>query len=202
MEVTLSKEIFFSVGFQTSLAVPQATLHVNMLVHGLNDFDVTQYLARVAPLHLSEEIEWISNLPKRSATDQVFMVVAHHGKRRVPIGVMGLHKIDMLNRTATTGAAILKKEYWGKSHGSEAKMLLLKHAFDSLGLRKIKSSVLSSNPRSKRYNQRCGYSTEGVLKAEKLKNGVYVDEILMAVTREQWLPIWNRYQANKNGSIV
>lgn len=172
-----------------------------MLVRGLNDFEITQYLARVAPLHLSEEIEWIQNLPKRSATDQVFIVVAHEGKKRVPIGVMGLHRIDMINRTATTGAALLKKQYWGKAHGSEAKMLLLKHAFDSLGLRKIKSSVLSSNPRSKRYNERCGYVSEGVLKDEKLKNGIYVDEILMAVTREGWLPIWKQYQANKDGTI-
>ncbi len=197
----MTKEIFFATGFQTSLAIPQEDLHLDMLVRGFNNREVTQHLLRIHPISVSEEREWLLNLAKRKETDQVFIIVAHHGSERVPIGTMGLHAMNMINRTATTGAAIINQEYWGKAHGSEAKMLLLKHAFDSLGLRKIKSNVLATNPRSKRYNERCGYHVEGTLKAEKLVNGVYVDELLMATTREAWLPIWERYQHNADGSI-
>lgn len=198
----MSTEIYFSQGFQTSLAIPQEDLHLDMLVRGFNDREVTQHLLRVHPMSIAEEREWLQNLAKRKETDQVFIVVAHTGDKRIPIGTMGLHAMNMISRTATTGAAIFKKEYWGKAHGSEAKMLLLKYAFDSLGLRKIKSNVLATNPRSKRYNERCGYHVEGILKQEKLVDGSYVDEILMATTRDAWLPIWKQYQENGDGSIV
>ena len=193
-------EILFREGYTASLAIPQEK-HQDLLVRGFNSIDVTTYLLRTFPMHPGEELEWIRNLPKRANTDQVFIVLAHRGDERIPIGTMGLHHIDWVHRTATTGAAIVDKAFWGGGYGSEAKMLLLKYAFDDLGLRKIKSSVLAHNSRSQKYNERCGYFVEGVLKEDKFKDGRYVDEVLMAVTRDTWLPIWTKYLHNKNGTI-
>jgi RimJ/RimL family protein N-acetyltransferase len=40
---------------------------------------------------------------------------------------------------------------------------------------------------SHRYNEKCGYHVEGVLKNQIFRNGKYHDEILMAIFREDWL---------------
>lgn len=112
---------------------------------------------------------------------------------------MAIHQIDWVNGTATTGAMIGEKEYWGKGYGSEAKMLLLDYAFNRLGLRKICSNVIAFNGRSKRYSEKCGYREEARRKAQFFRDGTYHDEIWLAVFRENWLPLWKKYQ--KTGVI-
>jgi RimJ/RimL family protein N-acetyltransferase len=54
--------------------------------------------------------------------------------------------------------------------------------------------VYAFNKRSLRYNLKCGYKVEGVRKKQIFRNGKYHDEILIAVFKEDWLPIWERYQ--------
>jgi hypothetical protein len=42
-------------------------------------------------------------------------------------------------------------------------------------------------------NKKCGYKVEGVQRQHVFKNGEYHDRILLAVFREEWLPIWKRF---------
>ena len=74
-------------------------------------------------------------------------------------------------------------------------MLLLDYAFNTLMLRKVCSYVLATNLRSKRYNEKCGYTVEAVLKRHTAVYGEYVDELAMAVFKEDFNPLW---QACKN----
>lgn len=110
-----------------------------------------------------------------------------------PIGTIGLHNIDWRNRYCTTGALIGEKEYWGKGYGTEAKLLLLKYAFDTLGLEKICSNVLAINPRSKAYLKKTGYREEGCRRRQFLVDGKKVDDFIMAIFKEDFEPIWKKY---------
>ncbi len=107
---------------------------------------------------------------------------------------MGIHRINWKDRTATTGAVIGEKAYWGKGYGSEAKKLLLDYAFNELNLRKICSGALAFNGRSQAYSKKCGYEVEGVLKQHIFKNGEYHDLVQLAVFKEQWLPLWKKFR--------
>lgn len=107
---------------------------------------------------------------------------------------MELSHINRIHGTAVTGAVIGEKEYWGKGYGSEAKLLLLKYAFDVLNLRKICSAAIAFNERSIRYQERTGYKIEGRRANQIYADGQYWDEVLLAVYREDWLPIWKKYQ--------
>lgn len=102
------------------------------------------------------------------------------------IGIMGLHRIDWISRIATTGAIIGPSTHRGQGLGTDAKIALLEYAFNTLGLRKIMSSVLDGNERSARYSQRCGYKIEARLKEQRFKNGRYVDEIILSVFKEDF----------------
>ncbi|MDP2650318.1 MAG: GNAT family protein, partial [bacterium] len=70
----------------------------------------------------------------------------------------------------------------------------LDFAFNQLNLHKVCSCVHAFNTRSVRYSEKCGYVVEGVLKAHNFLNGAYHDEIHMAVFREPWLPLWEKYR--------
>jgi RimJ/RimL family protein N-acetyltransferase len=175
---------------------PPTKEDVPYLLRWMNDQEVSQYLAAFLPFMEADELEWLDRIHKNKESDVVFVIV--DGRTKKPIGLMGIHRINWKDRTATTGAVIGEKSYWGKGYGSEAKMLVLNYAFNTLNLRKIASRVIAFNKRSKAYSEKCGYKVEGVLKQELFKNGRYHDSIMMAVFKKDWAPLWEKFRkANK-----
>jgi RimJ/RimL family protein N-acetyltransferase len=114
-------------------------------------------------------------------------------KKNIHIGNIKIADIDWINRRGTTDALIGEKEYWGRGYGTEAKLLLLKHAFDILGLEKICAEVTVINPRSKRYLEKTGYKEEGYLRRHYFAEGKMIDAYIMALFREDFYPIWKKY---------
>jgi RimJ/RimL family protein N-acetyltransferase len=126
----------------------------------MNDPDIRQFLLRQAPLDDVAERKWFEAMNRSTPPiDIVLGIVLKKGDRL--IGDTGIHRIDWINRNGTTGAVIGEKDCWGKGYGSEAKELILSYAFDTLNLHRINSAVLSTNPRSLAYLQKCGYRIEG-----------------------------------------
>ena len=76
-------------------------------------------------------------------------------------------------------------------------MFLLNYTFNELGLHKICSSAWGFNDRSVMYNKKCGYKVEGKKKKQVFHNGKYWDEILLAVFKKDWEPVWKKYQKIK-----
>lgn len=112
---------------------------------------------------------------------------------------MGLHQINWKDRIATTGALIGEKEYWSKGYGTDAKMILLDHAFNTLNLHKICSAVIAYNKRSLDYSLHCGYKIEGTRREHFFRKGKYWDFIELGLLKKEWLPIWRKYK--KTGSV-
>ncbi len=164
---------------------------VPQFLRWMNDPDVLQYLGMSLPTMEVEEDQWFEGLAKKKQNNLIFAVVTVEGKL---IGTMGLHNIIWADRTATTGAVIGDKAYWNKGYGTEAKMLLLNFAFNTLNLRKICSSVFAFNKRSYAYQKKCGYVEEGRRLRQRYRKGRYQDELLMAVFKKYWLPLWRAYQ--------
>ena len=124
-------------------------------------------------------------------------VIDQHGRpinEGRAIGMIGIHNIDWKNRLGETEIAIGEKEFWSKGYGTEATMVLLHYAFDTLNLRKMHAAIYGFNKASQVYKKKCGYQVEGVQRQHVFKNGEYHDRILVAVFREDWLPIWERFQ--------
>ncbi len=157
----------------------------------INDQDVTQFLMASIPLTPEAEETWRKNLQAKE--DQVIFAIVLKKTDEI-IGIMGLHHINHKHGTATTGSFIGRKDLWSKGYGTEAKMIVLEYAFNTLNLRKISSSVADFNPRSKRCLEKCGYKVEGTQKAEYFRNGRYVDKILLAVFKDEFLPFWKKYK--------
>lgn len=142
----------------------------------------------------TDEEEWFEGISKRKEHEVVFAIMAD-GKH---IGMIGIHQINRKDGTAITGTMIGNKEYWGKGYGTEAKMLLLDFAFNTMNLRKICSSVIAFNERSYKYSLKCGYIEEGRRKLQNFRHGKYWDEIFLAVFRDDWLPLWEKFKLDHN----
>lgn len=158
------------------------------LVMWINDPEVTKFLGSSKPTSFEEEKKWVEDVNGKK--DRLSFMIEVEG---TPIGNISIFEIDHIHRTATTGTMIGDKGYWGKGYGTEAKMLLLDYAFNVLNLRKIKSEVFVFNERSVAYAKKCGYVEEGTLKKERYYNGKYWDLVLLAVYRDAWLPLWEKF---------
>ena len=170
---------------------PPAESDLPRIVRWINDPDVRRLISNIYPQTEEEEKEWLKNLGKKKPNDIVVLIETSEGE---PIGMMGLHQINWVDRTAVTGALIGEKEYWGRGYGSDAKMPLLKYAFDMLNLRKIYSRVIAFNERSVKYSLKCGYEREAVLKDHFFRDGRYWDEIILAAFRESFEAAWEKYE--------
>lgn len=156
----------------------------------INDPEVRKFLATNSPMTERQEEAWYENLGK----DDKNVTLVIETKDHVPIGVMGIHKINWRTGVGTTGAFIGEPEYWNRGFGTDAKMILLDYAFNTLGLRKICSDVIAFNKRSLHYSLHCGYQIEGCLRKHIFRNGRFHDQIVLGVFRREWLPIWRKYK--------
>ena len=126
---------------------PLSKEDIPLLAVWINDPEVNQYLKISHPMRLEDEMKFYESLGERK-NDIIFAIVLKDTDDI--IGTMGLHKIDHKNGLATTGSFIGRKDLWGKGYGTEAKMLLLEYAFNTLNLRKVCSIVYDFNERSKK----------------------------------------------------
>lgn len=189
-EVPRKSNAVFLRGFRTTL-IPLEEEHAPYLQTWINDPEVRRCLMNSVPLSLAEEKEFI----ERRRADKNNIVLGIVADDNTFIGTMGLHRIRRIDDVAATGSMIGEKDYWSQGYGTDAKMTLLHYAFYTLNLRKVNSSVLAFNGRSKRCLEKCGYREEGVKKKEVFRDGEYHDEIMMAVFRENFDHAWNEYAA-------
>lgn len=183
-------EVIFREGKLVNLR-PLERADVPTLRRWMNDPKTTQYLMRVFPMMEKVEEEWLDSLAK-STTDFALGIVT--AKEKQLIGSIGLHRVNWVHRTATTGTVIGEREFLGKGYGTEAKMLLLDFAFNALDLHSILSQVMAYNERSLSYGKKCGYEEVGrIPRWLRTIHGERCDEVLLLVTQEKWRPLWQKY---------
>jgi len=189
-------------GEQVSLAAMSRD-YLQLFMEHANDLSVTRGILMRPPITLEMEQEWFDSLHKRSATDNIFAILLNteDGKHRY-IGHTGLHHMSWPNGTATTGSIIIDKTLHGAGYGTEAKLLLLYHAFYVKGLRKVSSEVKAFNGNSYGHLVKCGYQCIGCRKAHDFDEGTYVDNFLFEVFKEDFGPLWARYQETKKLPVL
>jgi RimJ/RimL family protein N-acetyltransferase len=186
----MTQRTVFLKGKVTSLCLPHKE-DIPKITEWVNTHDVIQYLHSFMPSPFEEEERWYERITKGSPTDFTFFLVAHDSQEL--LGTMGIHGINYRQGHGTTGAMIGNQKFHGKGYGTDAKMQLLHWAFTELNLRKVMSNVLSTNPRSKRYLEKTGYREIGCRKRHSLFRGEFVDEHVMEVFKEDFMPLWYAY---------
>jgi ribosomal-protein-alanine N-acetyltransferase len=174
--------------------------YIPLFMPGANDPEVMRGVVLRPPVTLEEEYAWYDG-PKGATL--IFAILLHEydddkklrGYRY--IGHTGLHGIEWPAGHATTGTIIWDRSCLGKGYGTEAKLLMLYEAFRNRGLRKVCSHVKAFNGNSWGHLLACGYHEVGRRKEHHFSSGKFVDDILFEVFRDQWEPIWEKYQQTK-----
>jgi ribosomal-protein-serine acetyltransferase len=89
-------------------------------------------------------------------------------------GVIGLHKVDWLNRRAEIGYW-LGREFQGRGVATQACLAVTRHALVEMELNRVEIRCATSNKRSKAIPRRLGFTYEGILRQAELLHEGYVD---------------------------
>lgn len=140
------------------------------------------------PFSEAGEAKWIEAQAKPPVFDgatDITLCVGIRGETRI-LGGTGLHKINWLHRHAQWGLYIGRPDQWGKGYGREIARAMLRYAFATLNLNRVMLRVNADHTGGIKAYEAVGFVREGVLRQAMFVDGRYVDNLVMAVLREQW----------------
>lgn len=143
----------------------------------INDREVNRWLLFRWPMSLAEEERWFEAITS-SATDRMLVIVAPDG---VPVGNLGLHRIDHRQRAAECGISVFEKAYWNQGLGTDALVTLLRFSFEELNLHRVSLIVQEENHRARRCYEKVGFVVEGIERESIFNRGRYINMVRMGI---------------------
>lgn len=110
-----------------------------------------------------------------------------HSESGCLIGTTRIHELDRRNRRCSIGYTWLDPKHHGNGSNIESKYLLLRHAFEELGVNRVQFQVDLRNGPSRRALERLGAQEEGRLRSHLLaKDGSYRTTVIYSIVAEEW----------------
>lgn len=97
-------------------------------------------------------------------------------------GGLAVMDVDADNETAGFRIDVVER-FQGRGYGPEAIRMMLRYAFDEVGLHRVSLEVFDFNDRARRAYERCGFVLEGRLRDALQWEGVRHDTLVMSMLR-------------------
>jgi len=103
------------------------------------------------------------------------------------VGSTRFANIDIPNQRAEIGWTWVGKSWQRTAVNTEAKFLMLRHAFETWGCERVELKTGSRNERSRAAILRLGAKEEGVLRRHMLlHDGTYRDTVYYSILKDEW----------------
>lgn len=103
------------------------------------------------------------------------------------VGFTTYRDVDEAHRTLEIGGTWIGRRWWRSAINTEAKLLLLGHAFETLGANRVALKTDVRNERSQAAIARLGAQREGVLRHQYIRrDGTLRDTVLFSIVPEEW----------------
>jgi RimJ/RimL family protein N-acetyltransferase len=145
-----------------------------------NDPELYKYLP--GPFHYvsrATEEEWLRK--KQAYSPQEVNLAICLTENHQHIGNFYIREIDWIARHASLHVLIGETTQRGKGYGTIANHLVVKYAFQNMGLNRLWLMVLEDNLPSLKHLEKCGFVVEGRFRKHAFKNGQFKDVILLGI---------------------
>jgi len=142
------------------------------------------YSGHPFPVNREMEEKWYEKIMISNFPITVFGIEIIKSKNL--IGLTLLKDINLINRCAEFAVYIGETNERGKGYSKEATLQTLEFAFNKLGLNRVFLKVFSDNKNAVSLYKKCGFTEEGILRKSVYKNGIYKDELVMAILQKEY----------------
>jgi RimJ/RimL family protein N-acetyltransferase len=102
-------------------------------------------------------------------------------------GTTSYYEVDPAARALGIGHTWLGQRWWRTGHNTESKLLMLTHAFETLGAARIVWHTDIYNERSQAAIERLGATREGVLRKHRIRrDGSWRDSVQYSMIDDDW----------------
>lgn len=168
---------------------PMGLQHCEALLN-IADDEVFEHLSSGRPHDLAETQRMVEKMTDRAVRNHRMcwaQIDIRHGADGVVAGTTSYYEIHPETRSVAIGFTWLGRDWWRTGLNTEAKLLLLRRAFDDLGAVRVFWQTDIRNTRSQDAIARLGAEREGVLRKHKLRpDGSWRDTVQFAMTDEDW----------------
>ncbi|MEU8813933.1 bifunctional pyridoxamine 5'-phosphate oxidase family protein/GNAT family N-acetyltransferase [Actinoplanes sp. NPDC048796] len=170
--------------------------HAEGLTEALGDDELWQHFLVPRPRTVEAMTDYLATLQRhRWSGSQVCWAQVEPATGRV-IGMTSYHDIDPARRSLAIGHTMIGKPWWRTGVNTEAKLLLLEHAFDKLAAERVFWYTDNRNERSQKAIARLGAVHEGVLRRHRQRpDGSWRDTVVFGMTVDEWPAAAERLRA-------
>jgi RimJ/RimL family protein N-acetyltransferase len=178
------------------LAVEHAPGYLTAAGTGADAEDVFRWLTVAAPATVADAAAQIAAACAARARGERFAYAQIDARTGELAGSTSLYDVSPAARTLAIGFTWLGRPWWRTGHNTEAKLLLLRHAFDVLGCVRVVWHTDVFNERSQAAIARLGATHEGLLRKHRLRrDGTWRDTVQYAMTDDDWPSVRDRLTA-------
>jgi RimJ/RimL family protein N-acetyltransferase/nitroimidazol reductase NimA-like FMN-containing flavoprotein (pyridoxamine 5'-phosphate oxidase superfamily) len=165
---------------------PLTQAHAPELAAVSGDEQIWQYYPK--SLATLEDVRaWIDIALEQQAAGTALPFAIIHKELGRAIGSTRYLNIMPADRGLEIGSTWLGREYWRTAINSECKLLLLRHAFETLGCIRVQLKTDRRNERSRRAIERLGAQFEGILRRHMIvRDGAYRDSAMYSIVESEW----------------
>ena len=150
------------------------------------------YMPRAAFVDAADVRHWINEALEQA--DRIAFAIIEKAKGRVA-GSSSYLNIRPEHRSLEVGWTWLGQDFQRSAVNTEAKLLLLTHAFEKLACIRVEFKTDSRNERSQRALERIGAVREGVMRKHMIvQRGYHRDSVYFSITDEEWPAVKQRLQ--------
>jgi N-acetyltransferase len=166
---------------------PLGVEHAAGLLAAADTEEVFAWLPYARPADLDQARAWIDGALADRRADRRFPFAVLGAADGSVIGSTSYWDFDAHNAHVEIGSTWLNRVSWGTGRNAEAKLLLMTHAFETLGLERVAFRTDILNERSQRAIEWLGATREGVHRHEmRRRDGSWRDSVHYSILRSEW----------------
>jgi len=175
---------------------PLGALHADDLLAVGRDESIWTYLTRGPLIDRTDVLQWIHKAAAlRDKGEQIPFAIVDAATNRA-VGSTRFMDIRLHDRAIEIGYTWLAPSLQRTAINTECKLLLLKHAFETMGAGRVQLKTDSRNLRSQTAIARLGAVREGVLRRNmRTRNDVIRDTVYFSILEEEWPAVRSRLES-------
>lgn len=175
---------------------PLTLADATALSTALDDDEIWQYLPAHKPRSDAEVEALIAETLRAQEQGLELPFVTVHRESGEVAGTTRFLDISVPDRHAEIGWTVVAPRFQRTAVNTEAKYLMLRHAFETWGCIRVQLKTDLRNERSQRAIERLGAVREGVLRRNRvIKDGYHRSSVYYSVTDDEWPAVKTNLEA-------